>query len=49
VLQAYHSGIFEPTSFGVYPEYEEIPVGWSLAFQTPLTLPLNDPCDVLIA
>lgn len=49
VLQAYHSGNLEPASFGVYSKYEKIPLDWSMAFQIPVTLPLNDPDDVLIA
>lgn len=49
VLQAYRSGNLEPAKFGVYPAHEDIPLGWSLAFNTPLALPLNDPADVLIA
>ena len=49
VLQAYNSGNLEPAEFGVYPAYEEIPLVWSLAFQTPLTIPLNESNDLLVA
>ena len=49
VLRAYESGHLEPARFGVYPAYEELPLGWSLAFQTPRSLPLNDPDGLLIA
>ena len=49
VVQAYDGGNFEPVAFGVYPSYEAIPLTWSLAFQTPLSLPLNELSDLLIA
>lgn len=49
VVQAYNGGHFEPVAFGVYPCFEEIPLSWSLAFQTPLSLPLNELGDLLIA
>lgn len=49
VVHAYNSGNFEPAAFGIYPSYEEIPLSWSLAFQTPLSLPLNESSGLLIA
>jgi hypothetical protein len=49
VVRAYDCGNFEPAMFGIYPSYEEIPLSWSLAFQTPLSLPLNHFRDLLIA
>jgi hypothetical protein len=49
VLQAYQSGDLDPIRFGIYPEFEELPLGWSLVFKTPRTLPLNNTDEVLIA
>lgn len=49
VVQAYDSGDFEPAVFGIYPSYEAIPLTWSLAFQTPLSLPLNEAGGLLVA
>ncbi len=49
VLRAYNTGTFEPVDFGIYPTYEKIPLGWSLAFHTPLSMPLNNPEDLLVA
>ena len=49
VVQAYNRGNFEPVNFGIYPSHEEIPLTWSLAFQIPPSMPLNDANDLLIA
>jgi len=49
VVQAYNGGNFEPVMFGIHPSYEEIPLSWSLAFQTPRSVPLNEINDLLIA
>ena len=49
VLQAYQAGNFDPIRFGVHPEFEALPLGWSLVFQIPSTLPLKDADEVFIA
>lgn len=49
VVQTYNRGNFDPAMFGIYPEYERIPLTWSLAFQTPRYVSLNTAGDVLVA
>ena len=49
VVQAYEHGNFEPALFGISPSFEAIPLTWSLAFQTPRSLPLNEAGDLLVA
>lgn len=49
VIQAYDCGNFEPALFGIYPSFEQIPLGWSLAFNTPLSMQLNEASDLLVA
>ena len=49
VVQTYERGNFDPAMFGIYPEYERIPLTWSLAFQTPRYVSLNTAGDVLVA
>jgi len=49
VVQAYEHGNFEPAVFGIHPAYEQIPLSWSLAFKTPLSVSLNDAGNLLVA
>ena len=49
VVRAYDCGDLEPAVFGIYPAFEQIPLSWSLAFNTPLSLPLNEASDLMIA
>jgi hypothetical protein len=49
VVQAYNRGDFDPVTFGIYPDYEKIPLCYSLAFQTPRFVPLNKSGEMFIA
>jgi hypothetical protein len=49
VIQAYIHGNFDPATFGVYPEYDKLPLTWSLALQTPRYVQLNKDCNVFVA
>ena len=49
VVQAYDRGSFDPVMFGIYPKYEQIPLCYALAFQTPRFVPLNKTAEVFIA
>lgn len=49
VVQTYNRGDFDPATFGIYPDYEKIPLCYSLAFQTSRFLPLNKTGEVFVA
>lgn len=49
VVQAHKHGNFDPVSFGVYPEYERLPLTWSMALQTPRYVEIKRDCNVFVA
>lgn len=49
VIRSHDHGNFDPVMFGIYPEYEKLPLSWSLAFQTPRYVSFDKAGDVLVA
>ena len=49
VVRAYRAGNFEPAVFGVYPDYDVIPLPWALAFRSPTSVPVDNRQGIFIA